>query len=368
LTKPYLQFPARLSLPFAAIIPREAVEFYGDQWGTHPVGTGPFKFNSWDIASGAIVLDRNFNYWNPIRTNLAGVHFRILKSEASQLAGFTQGEIDVFEVTPAISTQIFESGTRLNSRFANAQQIETSILKVHFVGLNFRTPVVKDKNFRLACNYAIDKEELTKKILSNMTVPANGVLPPALSGADGISLYQQDVNKARQLLKTSPYKGQELVYTTDNSTDSLAVAEYLQNQLANIGVKIRIDKNPESIWIDKLTKGEFDLAKLYFAYDYPSPDNGFSQFLKSNFAPTGPNFLYYTNSRFDALYDRALQQPDNTEATATFTQLNQIIRDDSPWIFLYYPKRVLIVRHGISGAKINPLSFSLLLTDTEKPS
>jgi peptide/nickel transport system substrate-binding protein len=158
------------------------------------------------------------------------------------------------------------------------------------------------------------------------------------------------------------------VYTTDNSTQSVAVAEFLQSQLAAIGIKMRIDKNPESVWVDKLTKGQFDLGKLYFAFDYPSPDNGFSQFLKFNFAPAGPNFLHYTNADFDHLYDQALQHTDSTKAAQIFRQLNQIVREDATWIFLYYPMRIIIVRKGIEGLKVNPLSFSLILIDTRKTS
>lgn len=366
LNKPYAQFPARLTLPFAAIVPKEAVSAYGDQWGTHPVGTGPYKFKSWDVGAGQILLERNAAYWGQVQTNLTEINFRILKSEAAQLTGFVQGGLDVFEVAPAISDQVLEGGERLNGRFAGARLLQTPTLKVHFVGFNFRNPVLRDKNFRLACNYAINKEALTRQVLNGMAIPANGVLPPGLPGAADGPLYQQDVERAKQLVQSSPYRGQELVYTTDNSTSSVAVAEALQSQLAAIGVKIRIDKNPESVWIDKLTKGSFDLAKLYFAFDYPSPDNGFSQFLKSNFAPTGPNFLYYTNGDFDSLYERTLQQGDPQQSAEEFRQLNQIVRDDAPWIFLYFPKRAIVIRGGVEGLKINPLSFSLYLTDVKK--
>jgi oligopeptide transport system substrate-binding protein len=366
LTKPYAQFPARLTLPFAAVVPKEAVAAHGDQWGTHPVGTGPFKLKSWDVANGQILLERNPTYWGQIQTNLTEVNFRILKSEAAQLTGFVQGGVDAFEISPAVADQVLEGGERLNSRFAGAGLLQTPTLKVHFVGFNLHNPILKDRNFRLACNYAINKDELTRQVLNGTAVPANGVLPPGLPGAADGPLYPQDVEKAKQLVQASPYRGQELVYTTDNSTSSVTVAEALQSQLASIGVKIRIDKNPESVWIDKLTKGSFDLAKLYFAFDYPSPDNGFSQFLTSNFAPTGPNFLFYTNANFDPLYEQTLQQSDPQQSAEEFRQLNQMIRDDAPWIFLYFPKRAIVIRGGVVGLKINPLSFSLLLTDVKK--
>jgi peptide/nickel transport system substrate-binding protein len=202
--------------------------------------------------------------------------------------------------------------------------------------------------------------------LSSLADPANGVLVPPLAGSDSIALYAQNAQKAKELLKASPYKGEELNYITDNSVQSVAVAEFLQSQLAEIGVKIRIDKNPESVWIDKLTKGKFDLAKLYFSFDYPSPDSGFSQFLTANFPPTGNNFVYYSNPKFDSLYSDSLKQADASKSGELFQQQNQIIREDAPWIFLYYPKRVIVVRQGVKDLKVNRLSFSLMLADVKR--
>jgi oligopeptide transport system substrate-binding protein len=366
LSKPYAQFPARLSLPFAAIVPKEAVEFYKDQWGRHPVGTGAFKFKSWDEATGQIVLDRNLNYWQQISTNLGKVVFSIVKSEAAQLAGFSQGKIDAFEMNPAISNQIFDSSGKPTTRYANAQIIRQPSLKVHFVGFNFRNKAVKDKNFRLALNYAVNKDKLTQQILNGLADPANGVLVPPLLGSDSKTLYPQDIQKAKDLLKSSAYKGEELTYITDNSTQSVAEAEFIQSQLAAVGVKIRIDKSPESVWLDKLTKGKFDLGKLYFAYDYPSPDSGFSQFLTANFPPTGNNFSYYSNAKFDSLYGESLKQSDAAKSSELFQQQNQIIRDDAPWLFLYFPKRIVVARQGIKDLKVNQLSFSLMLSDVKE--
>jgi oligopeptide transport system substrate-binding protein len=365
LTKPYAQFPARLSLPFAAIIPQEAVTHYGEQWGRHPVGTGPFKFKAWDVTTGQIALERNPKYWRQIATNLTGIKFAISKAEATQLADFAQGKTDALEITPAIANQVIDKEGKPTGRFAEARLIQKPILTVHFIGFNLTNPLLRDKNFRLACNYAVNKDELTKMVLDGLAKPANGPLAPSLPGTDSTPLYPQDMQKAKDLLNKSSYKGKGLVYTTDNSAKSVAVAEFLQSQLDAVGVKIRIDKNPESVWVDKLTKGQFDLGKLYFSFDYPSPDNGFSQFLKANFAPAGPNFLHYENKEFDHLYDEALQQADITKATEIFAKMNTIVREDAPWIFLYYPTRTIVVRKGVEGMKVNALSFSLILEDVK---
>jgi ABC-type transport system substrate-binding protein len=368
LTKPYAYFPARLSLPFAAIIPREAVDYYGDRWGTHPVGTGPFQFKSWDVATGEIVLDRNPRYWRQIPTNLTGLRFRILKAEATQLAEFAQGKLDALELTPAIAPQVLTADGKLIDRFREAQVLQTPVLVVHFIGFNFRNRVLQDRNVRLAFNYAVDKEQLTKQVLNGLTRPATGPLVSPLPGAEDTPLYPQDIERAKALLKRSTYRGQEFTYMTDNSTESVAVAEFLHRQLGAMGIKIRIDKNPESVWLDKLSKGQFELAKLYFAFDYPSPDNGLSQFLKANFAPAGPNFLHYTNGAFDLLYDQGLREGDPAKAARLYGQMNQMIRDEAPWLFLFYPTRTVLVQKGVQDLKINALSFSLILTETKKRS
>lgn len=366
LTKPYALFPARLSLPFAAIIPREAVDYYGKQWGTHPVGTGPFQFKSWDVSTSDITFERSPHYWREISTTLQGLRFRILKSEAAQLLEFSQGKLDAIDVTPTIAPQIFTPEGGLTERFRGLQLLQTPVLTVHFVGFNFRKPLLQDKNFRLAANYAIDKDALTRRVLNGLAKPASGPLVPPLPGADDTPLYPQSIEQAKALLQRSSYRGQDLVYVTDNSTQSIAVAEFLQSQLATVGIKILIDKNPESVWLDKLGKGQFDLAKIYWAFDYPSPDNGLSQFLSTNSAPAGPNFLHYSNPEFDRLYDQAARDADQPNAVKLFGELNRQIRDEAPWIFLHYPTRTILVQHGVRNLQINPLSFSLFLTEIVK--
>ncbi|MBD2179286.1 ABC transporter substrate-binding protein [Pseudanabaena sp. FACHB-1998] len=366
LTKPYAQLPARLSLAFASIIPKEAVDFYKEQWGSHPVGTGAFKFKSWNTGSGEITLDKNPKYWQQISTNLSGVTFKIIKSDATQLTNFVQGQLDVFEASPALANQVIDPSGKPQGQFAESQVIRPVTLITHYLGLNLKNSVVKDKNFRLALNYAVDKEKLIRTVLNGLAKPSNGVLAQSMLGADNKVVYAQDLEKAKQLLKTSEYKGQELLYMTDNSTTSIAVAEFLQSQFATIGVKIRIDKNPESVWIDKLVKGQYDIAKVYFGFDFPSPDNGFSQFVTANFPPGGNNFYFYSNEKFDALYSQSLKEIDPTKASGLFGQMNQIIRDDAPWVFLYSPERVIVERKGIEGLKVNSLSFSLILNDVKK--
>lgn len=363
LTKPYALFPARLSLPFCAIVPREAVQHYGAQFGTHPVGTGPFEFDSWDFARGEIRLGRSPFYWRPIQTNLDGVDFMTVKTAASQLADAIQGRIDAFEAGPTVYHQIVTPDGQLSRQFSFAKILKSPILTLHFVGFNFERTLCRDKNLRLACNYAVDKDQLCKYVLEGLATPSNGPLPPEIMGGDNSVLYPHNLKKARQLLAKSSYRGQTLTLMTDNSTSSVAVSEFLQAQLGSLGVKIRIDKNTESVWLDKLSKGDFDLAKLYFAFDYPAPDNGLSQFLQSNYAPAGPNFLRYSHKGFDNMYDRALQQVNPEKARTSFAQLQNIIRKDAPWIFLYSPLRVIVIRNNIQGIKINSLSFSLMLYD-----
>lgn len=366
LTKPYAQLPARLSLAFASIIPKEAVEFYKDQWGNHPVGTGAFQFKSWDTSKGEIILQRNPSYWQPITTNLSEVVFKVIKSDATQLTNFVQGQLDVFELSPALSNQVIDATGKLQGQFSEAKVTRPVTLITHYLGLNLKNNIVKDKNFRLALNYAVDKQQLIRTVLNGLAQPSNGILAKSMLGADSNTIYAQDLEKAKQLLKTSAYKGQELLYMTDNSTTSVAVAEFIQSQFAAIGVKIRIDKNPESVWIDKLVKGQYDIAKVYFGFDFPSPDNGFSQFITANFAPTGNNFYFYSNEKFDSLYTQSLKEVDPAKSAELFKQMNQIIRDDAPWVFLYSPERVILERKGIEGLKVNSLSFSLILNDVKK--
>jgi len=359
LVRPYAYFPQRLTLPFAAVVPRECVEYYGNGFGTHPVGTGPYRFVSWDMTTGTVELERNPRYWREIPTNVRRLRFRILKTEAARLAALDRGEADVLEVSP----ELYE---KLRHR-ADVRFVRQPILKVYFVGFNFENPLLRDRNLRVAMNLAVDRAGLVRDVLGGLAVEATGPVPPPLPGAFGEPPYGYDPARARRLVRESGYDGTELVYMTDNSPTSMAVAEYLQDRLGAVGIRLRVDANPESVWIDKLVRGAFDLAFLYFALDYPSPDNVLSQFYSANFSPAGPNFFHYRNSEFDRLYERALGTTDEARAAELFRAMGRIIREDAPWIFLYYPERLLAVRRGVEGVKVNSLSFSLILEDVRVP-
>lgn len=365
LVKKYQLFPARLSLPFCAIIPKEAIDQYGSGFAAHPVGTGPFKFRSWDVGRGVISVERNRSYWRPISTNLDGVNFLLIKSEAAQLTDLLQGRIDAVEANSTVYREIAGQNGIPKAAFSAIEFLRSPNLTVHFVGFNFANPVLRDRNFRLAANYAVDKHKLCEFVLGGLATPANGPLLSSMPGGDDSPIYQQDLQKSQQLVGQSAYRGQSLVYMTDNSTESVAVAEFLQDQWKAVGIQVRIDKNPESVWLDRLTNGRFDLAKLYFAFDYPSPDNGLSQFLSSNFAPAGPNFLHYTNREFDVEYSHALQASAD-ESLRLFSQLQNIVRQDAPWVFLYVPVRVVAVNGRVKRLRLNTLSFSLLLDSVTK--
>jgi peptide/nickel transport system substrate-binding protein len=365
LVREYALFPARLSLPFCAVIPKEATDQYGAGFATHPVGTGPFKLSYWDLGRGVISLERNRAYWRPISTNLDGINFVLIKSEAVQLTELAQGRIDAVEANSTVYREIADEKGVPKAAFSAVELVRSPILTVHFVGFNFANPLMHNLNLRLAANYAVDKRKLCAFVLGGLARPANGPLLASMPGGDDSPLYDQDVQKSRELLARSVYHGQPLVYMTDNSTESVAVAEFLQDQWKSVGIQTKIDKNPESVWLDKLTNGRFDLGKLYFAFDYPSPDNGLSQFLTSNFAPAGPNFLHYTNRDFDAEYNQALQT-SGAESERLFGHLQNIVRQDAPWVFLYTPIRVVVVNRRVRDLRVNMLSFSLLLDTVTK--
>lgn len=364
LRKPYAQFPARLALPFTAVVPREVVEARGDAFATHPIGTGPFQIAGSASSTDRVELVRNPRYWRDLDTNVDRVVFQTARANQTILADFLQGQVDAFELRPAAADQVLETG-ELNARFESAQLLQVPLLKVHFVGFNFNDEINRDLDFRRAVNFAVNKEELTEQVLNGLAVPSTGPLPSGITGATDSMLYSYDPERARALLDQSGYEGQPIAYITDNSSESVAVAEYLERRLGEFGVNLQIDTNPEPVWVDRLVKGDFDWGKLYFSLDYPAPDNPMAQFLSSNAAPAGPNFGHYSSAAFDTLYTRALREVDTERAAELYERMNSLVRADAPWLFLYRPTRTIVVRDGVEGIEVNPLSFSLFLDEIQ---
>ena len=171
---PKAYFLAKLTYPTAFVLDRANVEAGGRSWTDNPNGTGPFRLKEYKIGE-RIVLERNEHYYrepakvDSILLNLAG---------GQSMAMYENDEIDITGVSLFDLERVLDPNEPLNEELI----VAPPDFSISYIGFNASMPPFDDPKFRQALNHAIDKELIASEVLSDLVVPAFGILPPGFPG------------------------------------------------------------------------------------------------------------------------------------------------------------------------------------------
>ncbi|MCH8109879.1 MAG: peptide ABC transporter substrate-binding protein, partial [Chloroflexi bacterium] len=195
---PKAYFLAKLTYPTAYVLDRENVEAGGRSWTDNPNGTGPFKLKEYKIGE-RLILERNDNYYrelahlDTIFMNLAG---------GQSMAMYENDEIDITGVSLFDLERVQDPNEPLNKELV----VAPPNFSISYIGFNTSMPPFDDVKFRQALNHAVDKELIAREVLSDLVVPAFGILPPGFPAFnDNLVGLRNDPKLARQLLSETPY-------------------------------------------------------------------------------------------------------------------------------------------------------------------
>ena len=369
LKTPYAPFLHILLMKYFSVIPEEAVKKYGIDFGENPVGTGPFKLIKWEQGN-AMVLKRNPHYFEKDSAGnnlpyLNGVIVSFLKDEETSFLEFMDGKFDMVSGISAINPRVaFTSDGQLRKEFAAKVYIQRiPFIKTDYLGFivdgKTVSNVLKNPLVRHAISYAIDREEIVRYLRYSVGIPAeNGFIPPFLPGHNKITGYSYNPAKATELLKQAGYaNGQGLPeITLFVASEDYALAEAIQAQLQNVGIKLKVETEQPAILAAGVANGPCYFFKKSWIGDYPDPENFLSLFYSRNFSPGGINYTHYSNSAFDSLYMQSLSEATDSIRTRDYTDMDKRIMDAAPVIPLYYDEVVRLVNKRISGLPLDPLN------------
>jgi peptide/nickel transport system substrate-binding protein len=135
------------------------------------------------------------------------------------------------------------------------------------------------------------------------------------------------------------------------------IAEFLQREWQKIGLEVEIDVNPPSTLRQAIATGKVSFFRASWIADYPDAENYLSLFYSKNFTPNGPNYTHFSNAAFDALYEKAFLETDDSKRFILYQQMDKIIIDEAPIIPLFYDKVARFTRKNVEGLGINPLNL-----------
>ncbi|MFY0546101.1 ABC transporter substrate-binding protein [Brevibacillus sp. H7] len=325
--EPYNLLPHRLF--YLSIVPPKYVKEVGDQvFAEKPVGTGPYKFVEW-VKGDKIVLEANEDYFKGA-PKIKKVTFRIIPEVATQIAELQSGGVDIIRMVPPDMLAQLEGNPQISVA-------STPLLRVFYLALDTKKKPFDDVRVRQALNYAVDVETIIKKVLGGKAVrtPA-GVNPNHFGFDSSIQPYPYDPQKAKALLKEAGYENgfeTEIHYFTPGMGQQ--VVDAVISDLSKVGIKAKAKFYPESsAFVEKQRAGDLPFRLGHWgSYSVYDADAILQPMLHSE----GVYGKYFNTPELDKLINEARSTVDQEKRKALYSQAQQLIQKEAPWIFLFSP-------------------------------
>lgn len=347
LKEPLGPFLQNMASHYFAITSPAALEEYGSDIDENPVGTGPFKFVSWE-KDDKIVLEKFDDYWKDGLPKLDKVIYEVIPDNAARVVALRSGEVDIIDdVNPDEGENIeAEEGLELYTREAN---------NVGFLGFQTEKEPLDDKLVRQAISHAIDTEAIVDALYAGYAEEGVGMLPPGYLGYhEGLEAYEHDLEKAEELLAEAGYEdGFDIEFwvmpvSRPYMPDPEKVAEIIQNDLDKIGINTEIVIEEWAPYIDKTTDGEHEMYLLGWSGANGDPDYFLTSLLHSD-SIGGENRSFYTNEEVDQLLDEAKATVDEDERAELYKEAQEIIHEDAPEVYMAHSTPLVAANSSVKN-------------------
>jgi peptide/nickel transport system substrate-binding protein len=381
LKEPFIPFLSILTMPYAFVVPHEAVEKYGKDFREHPVGTGPFQFKLWDTGN-VLLLHRNPSYWRQdgkgqLLPYLDVVQISFIADRKTEFLTFLQGKLDFLSgIREGSRDLVMNTDGTVRADFKGRFTVQKApYLNTEYLGFQLDSAnltgeqaaqgrALRDRRVRQALNYAINKPELTAYVLNHVGVPGtSGFVPAALPSFSPTKVpgYTYQPQQARQLLASAGYgPSRPLRLRLSTVAERKAVAEYLQKNWADVGVQVQIDINQAATQQELVDNGRTAFFSKSWLGDYPDAENYLSLFYSPNFSPGGPDKTHFKSAAYDALYNQARREQNAARRTALYQEMDRVLVAESPVVSLYYDEVIRLTQNNVRGLTPNPMNQLLL--------
>ncbi len=378
LKEPFMPFLGILTMKYFSVTPREVVEFYGPDFRKNPVGTGPFVMKEW-IESGKLILVKNGNYFEKDAEGnsipyIDGVSIQFIKDEEIAFMDFVKGKLDMMNgLNGEYRNALLDHHGELRPKYKDQVKIISKpYLNTEYLGLFVdeerlaaTNNPLKDRRIRQAINYGFDREQMVKYMRNSLGTPArSGFVPKGLPSYNEeiVKGYTYDPEKARALLAEAGFpNGKDLPVITLSTTGQYRdLCEFIQSQLGEVGIKLKIEVNPPAVHREWVAMGKVSFFRKSWVADYPDAENYLSLFYSKNFAPKGSNYTHFSNLRFDVLYEQAQKEPNDSLRYEMYQAMDQIIVEEAPVVPLYYDQITRFARPNIENLKVTPTNMHML--------
>ena len=361
--------PALASWGSMVVLPRHLLagkDINQSDFGQHPVGLGPHKFESWE-RNTRFTLRANAGYYRGAPW-IERVVYRVIPDEATQFLELKSGGLDMMGLTPLqytrqTDTPVFARDFRKYRYVSNAYT---------YLGYNLSDPRFADVRVRRAFGMAINKQEIVDAVLFGLGRTSEGPYRPGTAWVnERLRPMPYDPAAARALLAEAGWRDTDgdgivekdgrpfafQILTNQGNEQRLKTATMIQKRLRDVGVDASVRVLEWSAFLhDFIDKRRFDAIVLGWSlsldpdqYDiWHSSKTGYKQF----------NFVGYHNAEADELLEKGRRTFDDAERKRIYDRLQEVLYEDQPYTFLYVPESTPILASRFRGIEAAPAGIS----------
>ena len=351
------------------------------------IGTGPYKLDSW-VSSTKLRLikndkyrksfypgqgDRIANSRNLLKDSgkvipfIEKVEYNVYKEAQTRWLNFKAKKIDFLIIPKDNYSSAVDPNGNLTKELKE-EKIKLQIfptLTYWWLSFNMRDPLLGENlNLRKAIAHAIDVERYIKVFTNNIGQKSNSIYPPGIPGYDPSSQlpYEHNIQKAKEFLKKAGYpNGKGLPTLTYDvrgvSATNRQQADFVKSELGKVGIKVQVALNNFPAFLEKARHGKLQFWQDGWALDYPDSENVLQLLTSRNHAP-GPNSTFYSNDKFDKLFNKMKVLPNGEEKVRIMKEMEEIIVHDLPWVMQYYSRNYILYHERLNNYRHSDLIYN----------
>ena len=330
LSQPFAPFISMLASASLAVVPQEAVEDYGEDFGLYAVSAGPFTLGEWNFGQD-LTINAFEDYWAG-RPYLDAVKFRVINDENTRIVEFDAQTLDVAWITPAHYERLTTDPTYADS-IGYAYTLHTAFLMFNME----QEPFGSNKALREAVFYAMDTQAVLELLQYRASYADRLLLPDMLGGGEPCTESPRNIELAKEKMAEAGYPdGIDEVFTviTPAWNNNIKILEIYQQNLKEIGINIEIGAMDTTAYNEARNSGNYKIAWGNVVAGYPDPDAMIYPTFHSSSIGASGNYARYNNPEVDALIDQARASTNEEERDTLYQQIDNMVLEDLPYAYL----------------------------------
>lgn len=326
---------------------------YGSSWLLdHSAGSGPYVIDHWTKET-EVLLTANPNYGGP-KPALTQVLIKHIPEATNQQFALEKGDVDIARNLGPEQIEALKGKSGVTTTTGDS-------LLLIYVGMNVTVKPLDDVRVREALRTAVDYDGIIQQLLKGNAKKVQTIIPAGLAGHNPDAPFQQDVEKAKALLKEAGQEGGftlELLVPTGSAPGGVTWADLaakLQSDWAKIGVTVNIVQTAQAELLNVYRAQKGQLVLILWGPDFPDPDANVGPFTDYE-----AKSIAWRNAWQDEISKKAREaalMADPAQRNAAYKEITDYVLHNGPYVILYQPTELFGLRDNVKGFAWNPMGW-----------